>query len=124
MKLTMTLALCFIAGACASAQVTPVAPAALNPVGVYDFTTTIEGTAVAGTITITQGASGYTGTIATNVSPSLPIRSVAVDDRKVTVAADSPDGPVTIIMELAGDEFTGTWSYAGMSGPHTGKRRP
>jgi type 1 fimbria pilin len=123
MKLTMTLVLCLITGACASAQVTPEAPAALDPVGVYDFTTTVDGTVVSGTVTITQGTSGYGGSLATDATETIPVRSVAVEGQKLTVLADSPDGPVTFVMTLNGDEFAGTWSYAGMSGAHTGKRR-
>ena len=123
MTRTLTFALCLLTGACASAQVEPEAPAALDPVGMYDFTTTVEGTVVAGTITITQGTSGYGGSIATDVTEPIPVRSVAVEGQKLTVLADSPDGPVTFVMTLNGDEFAGTWSYAGMSGAHTGKRR-
>jgi hypothetical protein len=123
MKLTMTLALCLLAGACASAPVTPDAPAALDPVGVYDFTTAVEGTVVTGTITITEATSGYGGSIATDATETIPVRSVAVEGQKLTVLADSPDGPVTFILTLDGDAFTGTWSYAGMSGTHKGTRR-
>ena len=123
MKLTKTLALCLLAGACASAQVTPDAPAAMDPVGAYDFTTTVEGTVVSGTITITQGTNGYGGSISTDATETIPVRSVAVEGQKLTVLADSPDGPVTFTMTMDGDAFVGTWSYAGMSGAHTGKRR-
>ena len=123
MKLTMTLTLCLLTGACASAQVTPDAPAALDPVGIYDFTTTVDGSVVSGTVTITQGTSGYGGSIATDATETIPVRSVTVDGQKLTVLADSPDGPVTFIINVDGDDFAGTWSYAGMSGSHTGKRR-
>lgn len=123
MTRTLTFALCLLTGACASAKVTPDAPAALDPVGVYDFTTTVDGTVVSGTITITQGTSGYGGSLETNATETIPVRSVTVEGRKLTVLANSPDGPVTFIMTLDGDEFAGTWSYAGMSGSHTGKRR-
>lgn len=123
MKPTMTLALCLLAGACASAQVTPDAPAGPDPVGVYDFTTVFDGTAVSGTVTITRATGGYGGTIATDATESVPIRSVSVEGSRLTVLADSPDAPVTFIMNLDGDAFTGTWSYAGMSGAHTGRRR-
>lgn len=123
MKLLMTLALALLTGACASAQAPPEGPAPLDPIGVYDFTTNVEGTTVSGTITISQGTSGYGGSIATNATETIPVRSVAVERQKLTVLADSPDGPVTFVMTLNGDEFTGTWSYAGMSGAHTGKRR-
>lgn len=123
MKLARTLALCLVAAACASAQVEPEAPAPLDPVGLYDFTTAIEGDAVSGTITITRTSQGYGGTITTNISDPIPVRSVVVDDRRITVTGDTPDGPVTLTMNVDGDDFAGTWSFGGMSGTHSGKRR-
>ena len=123
MKPTLTLALCLLTGACASAQVAPEAPAAPDPVGVYDFSTSVEGTVVTGTITITEGTNGYGGSIATDATETIPVRSVTVEGNRMTVLADSPDGPVSFVINLKGNDFTGTWSYAGMSGTHTGKRR-
>jgi hypothetical protein len=123
MKRRWTIALCVLTGACASTPATPPAPAPLDPVGVYDFTTDVDGTAVTGTITITNGASGYGGSIGTNVTESMPVRSVAVEGQRVTVRADAPDGPVTFTMDFDGDDFIGTWTYADMSGTHSGRRR-
>jgi hypothetical protein len=123
MKLKLTIALCALTAGCATTPATPPAPAPLDPVGVYDFTTEVDGTAVTGTITITSAATGYGGSIDTNVSETMPVRSVTVAGRKVTVLADAPDGPVTFVLDLDGDDFGGTWTYAGMSGTHSGKRR-
>jgi len=33
-----------------------------------------------------------------------------------------PDGPATLVLTFAGDAFTGSWNYAGMSGMMSGKR--
>jgi hypothetical protein len=112
------LVLCVVA--CASA---PAQPSAVNPVGTFDFSTTVEGTAVTGTIVVTESSSGYGGTVSTNVTESAPINSVLVDGQSMTVSMQTPDGPATITLNFTGESFTGTWSYAGMSGPLTGQRR-
>lgn len=134
MKLNVAVAIVMLTSACAGApepeapapparEVTPPAPAAVDPVGVFDFTTTVEGMAVAGTITVTKTAAGYGGSIATNVTETIPVRSVVVEGQKATVVADTPDGPINFTMEFKGDEFTGTWTLGAMSGVHSGKRR-
>lgn len=135
MKLKLALVLAAFAAACSGTpqpqepaparDVTPPPPAAVDPVGVFDFTTTVEGMgAVNGTITITKNpAGGYGGTIGTNVTETITIRTVTVDGQKVNVVADTPDGPITFTMEFTGNDFTGTWTLGGMSGVHTGKRR-
>jgi hypothetical protein len=120
------------AAGCASAPPAPPAapavtalttPAPVDPVGIFDFTTALEGTVVNGTVTIAKAATGFTGTITTTATEPVPVRTVTVEGQKLTVTADTPDGPVTFVMEFKGDEFTGSWSYAGMAGTHTGKRR-
>ena len=120
MKLELAMALCVLTAACAT---TPEQPAALDPVGMYDFSTSLDGTPVTGTITITKTTSGYGGSIATSVTETIAVRSVTVEGQKLTVLADAPDGAVTFVIELNGDEFAGIWTYAGMSGTHTGTRR-
>lgn len=123
------------AAGCASAPAAPppaapplaalavTAPAPVDPVGVFDFTTTLEGSMVNGTVSIAKTATGFGGTLTTTMTEPIPVRTVAVDGQKLTVTADTPDGPVIFLMEFKGDEFTGSWTYAGMSGTHTGKRR-
>ena len=109
-----------VAAACASA---PAQPRPVDPIGTFDFSTTVDGTAVSGTIEIRSGSSGYTGTISTNVTEPVPITAVTVEGQVVTVAASAPDGPINFTMTFTGDDFTGGWTYAGMSGELTGNRR-
>lgn len=133
MKLKLALCLAALTGACASAQpepvtpareVTPPAPAAVNPVGIFDFATNVEGMAVNGTMTISRNAAGaYEGTIATNVTETIPIRTVTVTGQRMNVVADTPDGPLNFVLEFRGDEFSGTWELGAMTGTHSGKRR-
>ncbi len=98
-------------------------PPPLNPVGTFDFTTSVEGTAVQGTITITRNGDAYGGTVGTNVTEPIGIRSVVVEGMAMTVVGDTPDGPVTMTVTFTGDTFAGSWTLAGMSGTMTGKRR-
>lgn len=133
MKLQLVLCLAVLTGACASAQpeaaapareVTPAAPAAVDPVGIFDFTTTVEGMAVTGTLTIRRGAAGaFEGSIATNITETIPVRTVTVTGQRMNVIADTPDGPITMVLEFTGNDFSGTWEGTGMAGTHSGKRR-
>jgi len=120
------------ATACASASPPPVAPARaveppapppVDPVGIFDFTTSLEGTVVNGTVTIVKTDAGFGGSLTTNVTEPVPVRAAVVEGQKLTVIADTPDGPVVFTMEFKGDEFTGGWSLGTMSGSHSGKRR-
>jgi hypothetical protein len=107
--------------ACASA---PAAPRAVDPVGAFDFTTSMEGTEVTGTIEIQRAdGGGYTGTLSTNVTEPIPLSSVTVDGQKLTVIADAPDGPVTMVLTFVGNDFTGNWTYTTLAGTATGRRR-
>ena len=106
--------------ACASA---PAQPRAVDPVGMFDFSTHVDGTAVTGTISIEQSGNGHTGMITTSATEPVAISGVAVEGQQLTVTAQTPDGPVTMILVFTGNTFTGSWSYAGMSGTLTGQRR-
>jgi hypothetical protein len=108
------------AASCASA---PAQPRAVDPVGTFDFTTSMEGTAIEGTVTIQRAQNGYSGSLTTNVTEPIPVSSVVVDGQKVTVVADAPDGPVTMVFTFTGNDFTGNWTYGTMSGTASGRRR-
>ncbi|MCI0433457.1 MAG: hypothetical protein L0271_07395 [Gemmatimonadetes bacterium] len=106
--------------ACASG---PSGPPPLDPVGTFDFTTTVDGNAVTGTFNIVRSGDGFSGTISTNVTEPIGIRSVVVEGQTMTVVGDTPDGPVTLTVTFTGDTFTGGWILADMSGAMTGRRR-
>jgi hypothetical protein len=113
--------------ACASApsnpETTPAASRAVDPAGMYDFNTTVDGSAVTGVVTITRGPSGHTGTITTNVTDPITIDQVTAEGNRITVIALTPDGALTFTMDFSGDDFSGTWTLGEMSGTHTGRRR-
>lgn len=130
------LAAAALCGACASAPAAqpaapppapviqaPALPAPVDAVGVFDFTTSVEGNVLAGTLTVVKTDAGYGGSVTTNMTEPIPVRDVVVEGQKLTVTGETPDGPLTFTMEFKGDDFSGTWSLAGMSGTHQGKRR-
>jgi hypothetical protein len=114
---------CASAPAAAPAAPVVAAPAPVDPVGQFDFSTTLEGSLVNGTVTVTRTDTGFGGSVTTTMTEPIPVRTVAVDGQKMTVTADTPDGPVIMLLEFKGDEFTGNWTLGTMSGTHTGKRR-
>lgn len=120
MKRLFAAALLLFIAACASA---PRGPAPLNPAGVFEFETTVDGGPVTGSVEITGQPDTYTGTIRTSVTQDMPIAGVAVDGNLLVVTADTPDGVLTLRMRFTGDEFTGGWTLAGDGAPLTGRRR-
>jgi hypothetical protein len=126
----MRLAVCVVFAvsllACASnpEPATPPAPQAVDPVGVFDFATNVEGTAVQGTITVESApGGGHGGSITTDVTEPIPISGVTVDGQNMTVTAQTPDGPITMSLTFTGNDFTGSWTMGGMSGSLNGSRR-
>lgn len=113
-------------GGCArSVQVgtgTPRQPAPLNPVGNYEFTTTVNGSPVAGSMVVTRTAGTYGGTITTDMTGDLPITAVAVEGNVVSITADTPQGPVSMRMTVQGEQVSGTWVLGDSAGDFQGKR--
>jgi len=109
-----------LAGACASA---PSGPPPLNAVGVFDFGTEVDGNQVAGTIEIVRSGTSYGGTLSTSMAEQVPVTSVVVEGQTMTLVANTPDGPATLMLIFEGDDFSGTWEFAGMSGVLAGSRR-
>ncbi|MGH7500453.1 MAG: hypothetical protein ACREL7_01735 [Longimicrobiales bacterium] len=95
----------------------------VDPVGTFDFTTSVEGTTVTGAITVARNGSAYEGSVTTDMTEVMPISSVTVEGQTMAIAASTPDGPVTMSLIFTGDTFTGTWSLGDMSGTLTGRRR-
>lgn len=121
-----------LVGACASAGRTADEPApapavvAFDPVGVYDFSTTVEGQAVSGVVTIRRGDQGLTGVMTTPLTGELPLSRIAVDGRRVTFSTATGEGAISMQMTVGEDDrITGSWSANGgaMTGTVTGRRR-
>lgn len=116
------LALAACASSTNSAPAAPAVPPPVDPVGYFEFATDLEGQMVTGSIEIRQGQGGYTGVLSTSATEPIPVSSVTVAGQQVTVVSQTPDGPATLVLTFAGDTFTGSWTYAGMSGTMAGKR--
>ena len=133
MKHTLCAALVLLAAACAPAAAPPaepapavatVAPAALNPVGVFEFTTSVDGNPLNGTIEVTGQPGAYTGVVRTSATPDLPITGVRVEGDEMTVTSSVEGQELVMRLTFAGNNFTGGWTLAGDSGDIEGRRRP
>jgi len=98
---------------------------ALEPVGNYEFATVVDGQSVAGTINISRTTEGkLVARVSTDLTGDIPISSVTVEGSRVTMTGNMPDGQLGFTMEFKNsNEFSGSWSYAGMSGAFDGKRK-
>jgi hypothetical protein len=133
MKLfTALLAAAALAACAAPVQQVPVTAApqqqaqpAFDPVGTFDFTTTVDGTSVRGVITIRRGEQGLTGSLATELTGDLPFSRVAFDGRRGELRAPTEQGDLIMRIEFQdNDRFTGGWELAGgLAGAASGTRR-
>jgi hypothetical protein len=115
-----------LAAGCAStpAPAPPPAAPAFDPVGAFDFATSVEGQTIAGVIRISRTDSGgLTGSVFTEVTGELPLPTVAVEGTTVRLSGNTPDGPVQMNLQFNGPEFSGNWTLGGMAGAMNGRRR-
>jgi hypothetical protein len=96
--------------------------AAVNPVGTFEFTTSVNGDMVTGSIEVTGNAGAYGGTIRTSATPDIPVRGVTVNGQQMVVTADTPDGELVLTLNFTGNNFTGGWTLGGGSGEMRGQR--
>lgn len=125
MKVKAFLAVMLLAAvaACSTTPPPPAGPPPLNPVGRYEFQTSVQGQGVTGAVEIGGIAGAYTGQITTSITPPLPISGVTVNGQVITVTGDTPDGVLTFTMNFTdGTNFTGGWSLGGDTGTLTGHR--
>ena len=101
----------------------PPRAAALNPVGKYEFTTSLQGQTLTGTMEIAGTPGAYTGRITSSATEPIPITTVTVEGQNMTVAGETPNGTLTIRMTMAADgTFTGGWTLANDGATLTGRR--
>jgi len=123
-----TVSLFAVAGlvACAARSVTsePPAPRPLDPVGVYSFSTVVEGAPVIGRVVIRGEPGNYTGMIEPTEGPVGPIEIYAatVEGQKVTAYGDAGGDDLIFIMEFTGTTYKGTWTLGFDGGEVTGER--
>lgn len=100
------------------------APAALDPVGVFEFTTTVNGNPMSGTVEVTGQPGGYGGVIRTSATPDLPITGVRVEGDQMTVLSSVDGQELVLRLTFAGNDFTGGWTLGGEGADLAGRRRP
>jgi hypothetical protein len=106
-----------------SASVSAAAPAAVNPVGTFNYTTAVNNQEVTGTVQVNGQPGAYTGTIRSSITPDVAIAGVTVNGQEMTVTANTMTyGLLTIKMTFTGDTFTGHWSMGGGSALLSGRR--
>jgi len=100
-------------------------PKAVDPIGDFEYTTSVQGQQSAGLISIFKQDDALKGKIMTDVMGEIPITSVKVEEMKVTLVTVIPDGEITIVLNFEdADKFTGAWSMGGQEGgPISGKRK-
>ena len=133
-KLLLAATLALATTACATAgttadtgtsttATTTTAAASVNPVGRFDFTTSVQGQSVTGAIQVAGNPGAYTGQITTSITPPIPINSVTATGQTMVITGSTPDGTLTIRMNFTdASAFTGGWELSGDSGSITGRR--
>lgn len=100
--------------------------AAFDPVGIYDFTTEVQGSTVRGVLILRRGDEGLTGTISSDVTGVMTIQQITMDGRRAELRSTTPEGGLIMRIEFIGeDRITGGWELSiGLTGPVSGQRRP
>src|SRR5215213_4020568 len=108
--------------AAAPAPSAPVAPAAVNPVGRYEFVSTLQGQELTGTMEITGAPGAYAGRITSSATQPIEITSVTVEGQSMTVTGETGNGTLTIKMNFTeGGTFTGGWTLGNDGATLTGR---
>ena len=110
-------------GGTAAAPPQPEPTPTLDPTGIYDFETTVEGQPLTGTLTITGSPGAYSGSISSDMMGTVALRSFTVDGMDLMFMADMPDATVSFFLTFEGDSFTGEWDAGGMTGLMSGTKR-
>lgn len=134
--------LALVATACASAAPEPAATpgiqaaqsatavqpksATVDPAGIFEYSTTVDGTQMAGTFEINRRDDGsYSGRILSPMFPAIPITRVSVEGTNLIIGASMDGQALTMNLNFTGDRFAGTWSFGDGSagGNVSGKRK-
>jgi hypothetical protein len=133
-KRFLAAALVLAAAACSTAPAADTGPepaptvqagarGAMDPVGRYEFSTSVQGQAITGGVEISGTPGSYTGRITTSITPPLPISSVTVEGQSMIVTGMTPDGVLTFRMNFSdATSFTGGWELDGDTGQLTGRK--
>jgi len=105
-----------------SAPPQPTAAPTLDPLGVYDFSTEVDGQPVTGVLSISGSPGAYTATMSSDIG-NIGVRNIKVEGMRLSFIGDHPDATVFIEVVFSGDSFAGEWDAGDMFGYISGSRR-
>lgn len=108
--------------ACAAGPPPPPPEPVLDLVGIYDYTTEVQGMEMTGTMTITEADGVYSGLVSSDMGPIL-LGDFSIDGMEVTCVGEAPDMVVFFLLIFDEGTFTGDWDADGMSGAISGTKR-
>lgn len=91
-------------------------PQGIDPLGIYDFTTSIQGQQVSGTFRIESTESEVLGSVMAAGMPAMPILGIAVEDDWMTLRTNTGTNHIEIHLVFVGNDFTGEWTAYGPQG--------
>jgi hypothetical protein len=119
-KPTFLLAALFSVLSAAAAQAqAPTPPAkAFDPIGDFEYSTTVDGQVSVGVMSVFKQDDVLKGKIMTDAMGEIPITAVKVEGKVMTLTAVIPDGELTIALTFEDDhnKFAGNWSMGGQAG--------
>lgn len=121
----LALALALAMGGCGGGGTTgSPSPAPFNPVGTYVGQTSAQGQALTMTLEITGEPGSYSGVLRPGADlPDVPLTSVQVEGRTITARGNIMGEGLEVAITVEGNDFSGSWSAAGMTGALVGTRR-
>ena len=120
-RLLTVLAVGLTLSACAGQPPEPPAPPPLDPTGSYRVSINVEGQAISGSMVIRETATGYAGSIDTDMG-GAGLVDIAVNGDELTFFIVEIEGAFTVVFE--GEDFDGGFESAMGTGTIRGVKRP
>lgn len=98
-------------------------PEDLNPVGIYEFTTSDDGKTFTADLVIEGTPGSYHGTVRRkDADITIQFTDVGLSGEKLIIVADVRNSVFVLRLYFTGDAFTGNWSMGDEGNELTGKR--
>jgi hypothetical protein len=109
-------ALCLLAFVVAGCATSGAANNDLDPLGIYDFTTVVQGEQITGSFRIERTEGEYRGSLMASGLPAMSILRVTVDGQWLTIQSNTGTNPLELELAFVGDTFTGEWKIHTVDG--------
>jgi hypothetical protein len=103
-----------------SAATASVTTWAAVPAGTYKLDITLPEGPLAAELVVRDSSGAPAATFQPMGDPVQPVK-VTVKGKDLVVNGDAPKGPFEIVLQRAGDQLEGRWTYGGDNGKLTGK---